>query len=70
MSQSSFLLVVMTSLLLTACGGTNSSSAKLKSANSELNLAATEAIDYTIIPAANNFQQQVQALVSMSLIYL
>lgn len=66
MSKSSFLLVVMTSLILTACGGTNSSSAKLKSANSELNLAATEAIDYTIIPAANYFQQQVQALVSNS----
>lgn len=66
MSKLYFLLIVITSLLMTACGGTNSSSATLKSGNSELNLAAAEAIDHTIIPAANKFQQQAKALVASS----
>jgi predicted lipoprotein len=54
---------ILTSLLLAACGGTGSS---LSTHNTELNIAATEAIDHTIIPAASRFQQQVEALVNQS----
>jgi predicted lipoprotein len=54
---------ILTSLLLAACGGTGSS---LSTHNTELNIAATEAIDHTIIPAAYRFQQQVEALVNQS----
>ncbi len=50
-------------LLLSACGGTSSSSS---TGNTELNVAATEVIDNTIIPAATRFQQQVEDLVSES----
>ena len=66
MSKSYFSLAVITSLFLTACGGSGSSSAKLKSGNTELNIAATEVIDNTIIPAANRFYQQAKALVTSS----
>lgn len=66
MSKPSFLFVFLATLFLTACGGTTSSSAYLELGNTELNMAATEAIDYTIIPAANRFQQQAQALVTSS----
>lgn len=55
--------LVTTTLLLTACGGSNSS---LSTGNTELNIAATEVIDNTIIPAATRFQQQSQNLVNES----
>lgn len=58
-----FLTTFLSSLLLTACGGTSSS---LSSSDTELNRAATEVIDNTIIPAANRFQQQVESLISES----
>lgn len=54
---------MLTSLLLAACGGTSSS---LSTHNTELNIAATEAIDHIIIPAAYRFQQQVKTLVRQS----
>ena len=57
------LTIVLTSVMLTACGGTGSS---LSSNNTELNIAATEVIDNTIIPAANTFHQQVATLVTTS----
>lgn len=57
------LTIVLTSIMLTACGGTSSS---LNLNDTELNIAATEVIDKTIIPAANKFQQQVAALVTQS----
>lgn len=50
-------------IFLSACGGSHST---LDTGNNELNLAATEIIDNTIIPAANRFQQQVGILVSTS----
>ncbi len=50
-------------LFLSACGGSSSS---LSTGNNELNLAAKEVIDNTIIPASNRFQQQVSTLVSES----
>ncbi len=50
-------------LLLSACGGTSSSTS---TGSTELNIAATEVIDNTIIPAATRFQQQVENLVSES----
>lgn len=59
----SFIAVSAATVLLTACG---SSDSKLKTGTSELNLAAKEVIDNTIIPAANRFQQQAQALVDSS----
>jgi predicted lipoprotein len=58
-----FITTILTSLLLAACGGTGSS---LSTHNTELNIAAIEAIDHTIIPAAYRFQQQVEALVNQS----
>jgi len=59
----SFTTVLLSSLLLTACGGTSSS---LNSSNTELNISATEIVDNTIIPAANRFQLQVKTLVTQS----
>lgn len=56
-------LLLTTALLLSACGGTSSS---LNSSNTELNIAATEVIDNTIIPAATLFQSQTKTLVSES----
>lgn len=50
-------------LLLTACGGSSSS---LTTFSSELNSAAIEAIDKSIIPAASRFQSQVNELVTAS----
>jgi predicted lipoprotein len=50
-------------LLLSACGGSSSS---LRTGDTELNLAAKEAIDNTIIPASYRFQQLVTKLVSDS----
>jgi predicted lipoprotein len=58
-----FIITILTSLLLAACGGTRSS---LSANNTELNIVATEAIDNTIISAAYRFQQQVVTLVSQS----
>lgn len=55
--------LICISLLLSACGGSSSS---LTSNSNELNVAATEAIDNTIIPAAIRFQQQVDQLVTDS----
>jgi predicted lipoprotein len=52
-----------TATLLSACGASDSS---LTTGNNELNVAATEVIDNTIIPAANRFQQQASILVSDS----
>jgi predicted lipoprotein len=57
---------MLTSLLLAACGGTSSS---LSTHNTELNIAAIEVIDNTIIPAAYRFQQQVETLVSQSEVF-
>lgn len=62
-SSTSLTTVVLTSLLLSACGGSSSS---LDSSNTELNIAATEVIDNTIIPAANRFQQQAETLIDIS----
>jgi len=56
-------LLMVTSLLLISCGGSSSS---LSNGNNELNIAAAEVIDNTIIPAANRFQQQVENLVAES----
>ncbi len=56
-------ILICISFLLTACGGSSSS---LNSHNSELNIAATEVIDNTIIPAATRFQQQVDQLITDS----
>ena len=61
--SASLATVVLTSVLLSACGATSSS---LSSSDTELNIAATEVIDNTIIPAANRFQQQVEILVTDS----
>ena len=55
--------LLTTTLLLAACGG---SSSYLSTSNTELNIAATEVIDNTIIPAADRFQQQTQNLASES----
>lgn len=55
--------LVTTTLFLAACGGSNSS---LSTGNTELNTAATEVIDNTIIPAATRFQQHTQNLVTQS----
>jgi predicted lipoprotein len=55
--------VLASVVLLSACGG---SSSTLSNGNNELNLAAAEAIDHTIIPAATRFQQQANTLVSSS----
>jgi predicted lipoprotein len=62
-SSTSLTTVVLTSLLLSACGGSSSS---LDSGNTELNIAATEVIDNTIIPAAYSFQQQTETLIDIS----
>lgn len=62
-SSASLTTAILTSLLLTACGGSSSS---LTSENTELNIAATEVIDHTIIPAANRFKQQLATFVSDS----
>jgi predicted lipoprotein len=62
-SPASLTTAVLTSVLLTACGGASSS---LSSNDTELNIAATEVIDNTIIPAANRFQLQAVALVNES----
>lgn len=56
-------LLACSSLLLAACGGSSSS---LTSYNSELNIAANEAIEQSIIPAATRFQQQVNNLDTQS----
>lgn len=55
--------LITTTLLLVACGGSSSS---IDTGNTELNIAATEVIDNTIIPAATRFQQQSQNLVTES----
>ncbi len=56
-------LLTCITFLLTACGGSSSS---LTTYNSELNSAASEAIDQSIIPAASRFQSQVNELVTTS----
>lgn len=56
-------LLLASVLLLSACGGTSSS---LSSGDTELNIAATETIDNTIIPAVNRFQTQTENLVNES----
>ena len=58
-----FIALSTATVLLTACG---SSDSKLKSETSELDIAAVEVIDNTIIPAATRFQQQTQALADSS----
>ena len=55
--------VLATATLLSACGASDST---LSTGNTELNVAATETIDNTIIPAVNRFQQQTSILVSDS----
>lgn len=65
--SSKYLIAALaTSLLLTACGGSSSS---LSSKDSELNIAATEVIDNTIIPAAQRFREQSKALVDKSQLF-
>jgi predicted lipoprotein len=56
-------LLLASVLLLSACGGTSSS---LSAGDTELNIAATETIDNTIIPAVNRFQTQAENLVNES----
>lgn len=51
----------ISALLLTACTGSSSSSSS-EVITTELDLAITQAVDHTVIPAANNFQVQGKAL--------